>query len=220
MRRITITNRSAWPDWFVRPLVEWVADRAGITWDYAITLKSAVRPEYWRGMNYGRCACNLTCHRRNTRAKHKDHRFKWSPTYDLKPGIEMLVYLMAHEMFHSTGGHPRHFLLPGGRTNRDLMEFKCNEFGAAAAKAFWEWWPGQRVRAMAKMRRARQRQAVAADRSERRDQERAAPDARIAKAEAMAVAWERKARLATNRAKKWRRRAGAIRAAAHRRRIG
>jgi len=224
---IDIINRSAWPGWFLAPLCQWVAERAGIKpreikghdacrvppgprADYTITFKRAVRPSYWRGMNYGRRACNLTYHRRGTGCKTKDHRFQWGPTYDIRPGIEMLVYLMAHEMYHSTGGHPDLYRLPSGRTNRDLMEHRCNEFGAQTVAAFRAEWPEFRARLLSQLRaglaRRKRRVAVAADRAASV----ATPDARLDRKRALLKRWESKAKRAGTAIRKLRRSIAAI----------
>lgn len=210
--KLTIINRSAWPDWFVRPLASWVASRAGITWDYTITLKKAVHPDYWRGINYGRRECNLTYHRRGTGSKGKDRRFASGPVWDVKRGIPMLVYLMAHEMFHSTGGHPDNFRLENGQTNRESMEQRCNRFGAEAAAAFSVEWPAFRARLMAAERRRRQRRHVLADRAEALR----TPDARLATQWAKLARWETKAKRAETACRKLRRSIAALERAASR----
>lgn len=208
--KLTIVNRSAWPDWFVRPLASWVAGRAGITWDFRLTLKAAVRPDYWRGRSYGRRECNLTYHRRGTGTKVKDHRFGWGPAYSIRPGVEMLVYLMAHEMYHSTGGDPDKFRLPNGLTNRDLMEFRCNEFGATAVVALREEWPAFRSRLLASERRRRQRCRSVADRAEARQVQAKAPDTRLVHKQALLARWETKAKRAETACRKLRRSIAAI----------
>jgi len=219
--RLTITNRSAWPDWFMRPLCEWVAERAGITWDYKWLQRSTSLPRNYGGRG-GRRSGRAWYSRRRCPPITADHRFQWSGKFSMMPGLPSLVFLIAHEMYHATGGHPDKFSartnagLGGTRINRASMEERCNRFGRATAAAFVEeWWPMMKPRLLESLRRARARRHAKAERERAASAHRSSPDVRIADAERKLAEWERRVRLAENRAAKYRRRLAALRRAHH-----
>lgn len=120
----------------------------------------------------------------------KDRRFKWAAVHSYRTRFEALIMLIAHEAYHATGGDPAKFTdRKTGKTNADLMEFRCNDFAMKTVEAARENWPALRPLIVAAMRR--ERQQINNLRSKKSD---AVPKLqRIVKRRLM---WERKARRA------------------------
>jgi hypothetical protein len=100
-------GRARWPDWFVQPMCRWVLHQtglnAGIRRRIIFRSANAARPNYWRGTCWcGQNEIRITLHRRVTKFKTKDYRFKWSPHMDIQNRLEMFVYLWPVARFRFT----------------------------------------------------------------------------------------------------------------------
>lgn len=220
-QKITIENRSAWSTAAIRVLATWIVKRAGITWDYSILIRSC-RNDSWHGHGWrssqevkldrhyrrGRCRASGWTHLRGAQLwpmKHRDHRFAWSPEYEYRSRLEVLIMLIAHEAYHATGGHPKHFTAERTgqkRFDHDSMEFGCNEFAKTTIEAFRaEWRSVLRPRIVAAMRR--ERQAVANEKA-KAAAKRSDPAPKLEQARMMFATWQRKAKFAATKMKKYR----------------
>lgn len=201
--KLEIINRSSWPDGFINIIAPWIIKRAGITSTYHITLRRATYKRTWRG----RCASHwqtLCCHRRvyrpNELVENKDSRFVWSAEQKWSGPIETLVFLMAHEAWHATGGHPRHFRNKG-RTDAASMEYRCNKFGIEAVEAFRAEWPTLKLKVRREIQRLKCRKIKAkASKAAKRG-----PNHKLALAQSNLDNWNRKLRFAENKVKAYQR---------------
>ena len=206
---LTIKNKSAWPDGFVRIVSRWIVKRAGIQWPYEIDLPATGKYRRYRNSWHGRGwrhRQRSVMNRRNSCSfpyTIKDQRFQWSATHEVNNRLELWVYLIAHEAYHALP-ESRDRREPGSRKSqsRSSDEYKANEFANAAVAAFRVEWP--------KALKARTRRAIRADRDKAiRAKERKAsargPQTRLARAQANMANWERKAKRARTAIKKYRR---------------
>lgn len=192
---LKIVNRSAWPDWFLEPVAKWIATKAGIAWGYRLTVRSTRDRHTWGGRG-GSCSGSVKYHRRAVVAWKKDSRFKWGPSYDLRPGLEMFVFLIAHEIYHATGGHPDKFKLPNGRTNADLMEFRTSEWAVWLVGEFRREWPSFVRLFLSRKRRERARAVRRQERAAAISSAKSRPEARLADKLERLKRWESKAKRA------------------------
>ncbi|MCC6323000.1 MAG: hypothetical protein IT438_16370 [Phycisphaerales bacterium] len=200
---LTIVNRSQWPNWFVKPVCNWIVRRAGIDWDYQITLPSYANTKdlCGRGWRQGQRS------RINRRIQPPGgwpwyrpyYPYTWSAKREMRNRVEAFVHLIAHEAWHAIDHHP----------DRQTDEMNAERFGDECVEAFREWWPVARARIMAGLRADRQRRVLAKIGP--------TPDDKMAKAESMLAAWERKRDAAERRCAKYRRKIRALRAAQTRR---
>ena len=201
--KLTIINRSSWPDFFVRPICEWIIDRAGITWDYTITLPRVAS----RSMFAGRAGKRRQRTRINRRFRPHDAkwpyltkywRYKWSPGYLLYCRLETFVDLVSHEACHATAGSPDKFIV-NGRVNCARMEMTCERFSKATVEAFRIAWPDHLKAKVWKLARKHRREA------KRRVVQKYDPSTKLLWAQQMLAKWVRQEKAAANRVKKYRR---------------
>ncbi len=195
---LSITNRSQWPDWFVKPVALWIRDRAGIAINYNLILPSYSKMHVFcgRGWSY-KSRCRI--HRRFTPTlgwpyTDKYWRYAWSFTHQLENRLEAFVHLVAHEMFHATGGSR-------AKWGSDVqgMEMACQRFGRDTVLEFRKAWPAMKAKCKQKMRDSRQRQV-------KKKQAKSDPSMKFLDAQAAFERWNKKAKLAATKMKKYRRR--------------
>lgn len=199
--KLTIINRSKWSDGFVNILCPWICKRAGIDFEYEITLKSTQHKGTWNGIG-ARHWQTVRCHRRvvhgNGAVTSKDSRFQWSKQYHWTGPVETLVFLLAHEAWHATGGGPWKFRNQRtGRTDCASMEYRCNKFGMEAIEAFRAEWPAMKLRVVLELRRLTMRKNVAAANKVAKR----GPDAKLMQAQKNLANWQRKLKFAANKVK-------------------
>lgn len=200
--KLTVINRSKWPEWFVRPVCRWIASRAEIKWEYTLTLVGCSD----RSMLAGRGARRRSRVRIHRRFKPsggwpymtKYWRYKWSRQYALHNRIEAFVDIVAHEMYHATGGHPDRFTR-NGRCDDQSMEMACERFAEATVEAFrLEWASRLKPAAKAALRASRAKaKAIKKSRSD--------PSPKLTAAQKKLIEWQRRAKAAANRVKKYQR---------------
>lgn len=199
-----IENRSKWPTPALRVLCKWIAKREQLPKHYAFLFRATNDRHSWRGVGWwSRQTVKLS--RRHFGPypyTKKDHRFKWSVPFQLLSRVETLVYLIAHEAHHSTKGHPSKFETTGGRTDRAGMEFRCNTAGFEAVKALRLEWPTLRTKIYTAMRRERDRLKAS---KQRKEVKRSDPTPKLIHAREAMATWQRKAKLAATKIKKYRR---------------
>lgn len=201
--KLKITNRSDWPDWFVRPVCRWIVSRAKITRDYEIELPKVTDPRMWAGRAGSRHQ-RSRIHRRLTPSSGwpwqvRYWRYQWSRPYLLANRIEAFVYLVSHEAAHATIGNPGRFRKPNGRCDDALMESACETFAQGTVDAFRLSWPAvlrHRVIAAARKHRASKR----VKKSRRAD-----PSPKLAHAQGLLDKWQSKLKRAQTAIKKYRR---------------
>jgi hypothetical protein len=124
----------------------------------------------------------------------RDTRFKDTPEYKLDGPREVIVHIIAHEMEHALG-------VPGGKNG----ELKCE---LAAIDAV-EYYRARRAEVDAEIMEERLKTIKAQEERKEREQVRNSPDAKRAakleNARKKLAEWTRKAKAATNRAKKYQR---------------
>lgn len=197
--KLTIVNRSGWPDWFVKPVARWIAARAGIDRAYQLNLVGTRDTRRLAGRAWGHCS-RVRVHRRFS--PHggwpyttKYWKYKWSFTYQLHNRLEAFVDIVAHEMFHATGGHPSKFR-KDGRTDVASMEMACERFSKATVEAFRVEWPALRAKCIAELRRDR-------DRRKAKVIAKSDPTPKLDRAAKNLANWQRKAKLAATKIKKY-----------------
>lgn len=127
---------------------------------------------------------------------NKDRRFQWSHSQHFRTRMEVLVMLLAHEAYHATHGHPDAHQ-SNGRTNRDLMEYRCNIFADETIAALRDEWLRLRKKIYTAMRKDRERQKQAkAQRAAKRG-----PDHKLKLAQGNLGCWEKKLKYAQNKVK-------------------
>lgn len=198
-----IKNRSGWPDWFAIPVARWVAHRAGIyksnRHDYTLEIVNTKFKDTLCGRSYGYRA-RVRVHRRFTPRSGifpyitKYWTYKWSMKYALNTRIEAFVDIIAHEMFHSTGGRPALFRSEG-RTDRQSMEMACERFSKETVEEFRKVWPGElKERVKAELRR-NQIRTISVTKSN--------PDVKLQAALDKLAVWQKKLKLANTKIKKY-----------------
>lgn len=197
MKTLTISNRSRWPDWAIKDIVTWVVKRAGITWQYNVQVKHTTLYN-WKGRGglYGQ---RIWLPRRFQPESgwpliHSEWRYKDAGCeFVLRSRLELLVYLLAHEAHHATGGNRSKFKTALGRIDRRAMEIECNEEAAIAVQQFRIQFPDfvKRWRFILK------RQAVAESPTVKIAQKRSHIARKIEQ-------WESRAKRAANAMKKYR----------------
>ena len=226
--RVTVVNRSAWPDPFLRVVCQWVYDvtfehatRAGYVREgfkavfpdtvfasphgsaWLSEIRCVIYRHYRRGANHrarqGRRGL------RSTPGKYwprdwRESRFKWGGSVNLRSRVEMLVFLIAHEMRHATAENVA-IRKAGGARGRSAMENDCNKCGAAVV-ARW------RVERRAIMRRVKRAMVVARDKALltaaiKRD--RKTPEYKLQRASANLARWEIEAKRVARFMAKYRR---------------
>jgi hypothetical protein len=244
--QLAVINRSLWPTELIEILGTWIAERAGIRWSYTVCMKSG---RNWHGLG-GTRKQDITSHRHFRRYPgselvpwrqtirqfkklwpwtHKDHRYQWAVEHTLDNRLESLVYLIAHEAYHATGGHPKNFrvlprgfILPGtnrppqpgielqralerhGYTNNASMEFRCNQFGMETVVAFREVWRTElKLKVVKAMRKARERRKAEKAKAANRRQAKSSPNLKLEAARKRLVVWQAKLKRAETAVKKY-----------------
>lgn len=130
---------------------------------------------------------------------HADPRFKWSKPETYRSRLELLVALIAHEAHHATLGHPDRYRTGNAvkKIDRASMEFRCNRAMGEAAAALHNEWPELRKAIYAAMRKARANKVTAQVRK-------TDPTPKLAKAQDALAEWQRKAKLAATKIRKYR----------------
>lgn len=133
--KIIIENISRWPDSFVNVIIDWVLEQAKIDWSINVIIKNH---KSWSG-NGSIYKLIIRMNRRYKPGgfpwKHKDHRYKWSPEFEFKSRIEVFVFLLAHEAFHSVKAND------GKKEKKCEEEFFCDDFAFRIVKKFRiEWY--------------------------------------------------------------------------------
>ena len=192
--RISIVNRSRWPNWFVHPMARWIAERAGIAWAYRLELPNASVWAGRGGYNGSRCRVPRKGYARDGKypALITETRFKTlKQAHEVRSAMESWVYLVAHEMYHATGG-ARHKHRKGGRTNVYMMEYQCNEFANKCVEAFRAEWPALRDSMMHGLRMSRARRLRRTRRKQEQSEERGSHSFKMEHARAKLAEWEAK----------------------------
>ena len=222
--KLIIENRSLWPDEFVNPVCEWIVARAQITWRYRILLKGGINWFGRGGKNEQRSQIHRHHHRAfgffgghkkgtpyvNNKAIYpteiKDPRFKWSASHQIQNRLEHFVFLIAHEAYHASGGHPSLFKNPNGTTNADSMEFRCNDFGHQTVIAFREYWKTTlKAKVRAALRKSRDRVEAAKQQKVEAKMAKTDPNVKLTAAQQSLAMWEKKLKLAQTKVKKYQR---------------
>lgn len=218
---VRIVNRSVWPDWYCRALVEFACKRAGVDWPYVFTFRHTNR-DTWRGRGWTHQG-NAVCHRRVSFFKVRDHRFKWGGDlpYLPKSPCQQLAYLVFHEVRHATPANKAAFrravkggTIPRGeRRNVASGEYDANTWGAEALR---EWVEGGGCAEAVKAERAR-RARKRNDRARVAVREAGLPPlpfrrnrSAAERARAMVDELTRESKRLNNRLAKWKRRARAL----------
>ncbi len=183
--KITITNRSAWPDWALRILGPWIAKRAGIKWSYTILMRGTNR-NIWRGRGGYWMQATTIARRYKPRDgwphTHREWRFKTvDQQMHFRSRLELLVFLLAHEAHHAVDD-----------ARGKVAEQDANDAGMRAVIALrdsWReyWLPALRYEA----RQARNRQAAAAPSAEKK----------MLHAQQLLASWQRRQKAAANKVK-------------------
>lgn len=201
-------NTSEYPDDWARAVVDWIANRFELG-EFGIHIRNTSRSGHgraWWGQR--RTTCSIS--RRSWRRDWTYSTISWAKEYKVESALEAFVFLVAHELHHLSR--------EARRWRDELQDTKAHwrqSFEQRTDRRAWETVLAYRdeARAFLKLYKSRLRrkrlveQRACAAKSEKRT-----PGFRLAHAEKMQAVWERKARLAANRAKKWRTRANRIRA--------
>lgn len=212
---LTITNRSGWPTAAMNVICKWLVKREGVVavdWPYEITLRNTkFKHNYWSGRG-GKFACSVRFHRRAShinwdapKGERRDYwgnytitekRFRSDFEFPVRSRLEVLVFLLAHEICHGNRGN-RNAYKTNGRIDRCDMESTCNRIGAQAVEALREEWPRLASEIATAMRAER-----------RKKQQKRSPDLRLQKriqqAESQLKTWRRKHKLAETKLAKYR----------------
>ena len=212
--RLKIVNRSKWPDGFLRVVCRWIGERAGVPPGYCFEFPSFADWHSYggRGGDYGQ---RTRMNRRFMSSRKvggkspwpyrfREDRFAWSAKDHLMANrIEAFVYLVAHEAYHSTGGHPKNFRVRPGRCDNASMEFRCNKFAWETVLAFRDAWPKLKTKVRAAMRA----DADAVRRVKDRKATARSPDGKLVRVLANLSNWERKLKFAQNKVAGYKRKA-------------
>lgn len=208
--RVTIRNRSDWPDEFANVVVPWVCAQAGIDRPYFVDLWPS--SGHWSGRggwDHQTTLIGRRYYKPDEVHEHKDHRFKHHDEHVMTGNIEAFVYIVAHEAFHATEGHPDKFT-KNGRCDKVSMEWWCDHWAYRVVKKFRTEWPKTLRRQVAsnfrrsiRARRTRERQHLKrlADAKHRLSDE-----YKLATARKLLKQWETKRKLASTKVRKYRQR--------------
>ena len=185
--KLTIKNTTSWPDPALRVMTRWVLKRAGIKDWYKLRVTNS---RGWRGVCLGAHRCTIRLSRRYKPDKwpvvHKYAGRKSFPEIVLRTRLEVLVHLLAHEIYHSAQA-------------REVGGWKAPEWDAEnwanhTMAAFREDWAELRHHIMAEMREVRQRS---------QKHEGSKDDRKAEHLRGLLEDWQRKAKLAGTKIKKY-----------------
>lgn len=202
-RTIKIDNRSRWPDEFVDVLVPWICAEAGIDFPYSVQLA----PKGWGGTG-GRYRQRTHCVRRKRPGHTKDGRMKHSERHELRSSVEWFIYIVAHEAYHATKGHPTEFR-KGSRTDVQSMEWWCNHWAYNIVIHYRlnrRKLMAQVKRNLRRTKRARQAKERQQERVQAAKDHRKTDDYKLVNAQRLLKQWEAKRKLAATKVKKYRNR--------------
>lgn len=186
--RLTIKNSTAWSDAALQVITRWVLRRAGIKDWYKMRVTNS---RSWRGVCVGAHRCTIRLSRRYKPDKwpivHKYRDRKSFPEVVINTRLELLVHLLAHEIYHSVQARE-----PGGWR---APEWDAENWAKHAMAAFREDWQCIRGMIMMDMRADRQRQG-------RKDSLKLVK--RAERLRDLLEDWERKAKMANTKIKKYR----------------
>lgn len=213
---LEIVNRSVWPTAAIRIIARWVCRREKLgtrSQPYKILVRSTKR-NTWGGRG-GRREQRIVIHRRYSPPHgwpydHTDPRFKHATTHRLNSRVELLVYLLAHEAHHATGGRPSEYARScpsGSRVDKASMEFDCNLAAYRAVRAFRMDWSRLRPQILAAVRKDRSKKTGHIKRL-------SSEFTKLRAAEQTVKRWERKLKLAQTKVKKYRKKVGHYRSKA------
>lgn len=200
---LKIINKSQWPTPALNIIVRWVCRREKLgTKQHPYTVKvSDARKCAWYG-DGGRYGQRIHIARRHGNVwpqVKKDRRLKDASEHSLNSPMEILVYLLAHEAYHATGGHPGQYRKPdGGKVDKQMMEWDCNHVAMRAVESFRAEWPTIRGAIYAAMRAERNKKHAKHER-------RADPSPKLVAAETALEKWRRKLKLAQTKIRKYQR---------------
>ena len=205
MKKLTIVNRSGWPDWFVQPVVQWIVRQTGITWHYTVTLPMYKNVNCYAGRGWT-TAQRTRINRRITDkgVRQQEHRFHTGQVCNPQTRLEAFVFLVAHEARHATPFNQALFRVgtDGCRDNNVAGEHDANEWGNEMVERFRASWPSMKRLILKRLRRRKVKTVLARIGPSRAD--------KIAKNRAALARWERKAKLAQTWMSKYRRRIAAL----------
>ncbi len=187
--RLKIINRSQWPDWAIKVLARWVCGQIKeLPPRYTITMKQTCRKVgYLRGTGW-RSGQTIRLHRRYQPYDGKwpmVHRYPWAgktrsnfPEQVHRSRLELLVGIMAHECRHTS----------------TYDEITCEHTENRVVEYFRQEWPTIRAQLKAAGREAR----IAKPMPDLTDK-------KLAAATAAMERWQRKAKLARTKIRKYER---------------
>lgn len=215
MHKMTIVNRSKFPDPMLTTLVGWVAEQIGLTWECKIEFANVRNPSLRAGMCYGSRHCRIRFPVNfNSRGKwpyrETYHRYSWAPVYLYNNRLECLTHLVAHEMIHCVDARKGLWSRPKTRHDHVAgMEVETERRANAIVLKLREEFQVVKRKISAAMRRQRAAARRTKDRGRiRRASIKNSPEAKLARARANLAAWERRLKLAQTKVKKYRRRVG------------
>lgn len=194
--KIRIYNSSKWPTPFIELLSNWIIhERANIQCqNYTLILKHKTRGFSGHG---GENHQTIRIDRKYLKGLYpysfKDHRFKWAKTFKFQSPIEVLVFLMAHEAFHTfTGSKPYCNMKSCER------EFHCNDFGFKTVEAY-----RQLPRNFSKIKKALRKSRKKITKQKEQKKKQNSPEHKLEVAQQRLTLWESKLKYTEHKIKHW-----------------